>query len=30
GPGFCDDGDPCTVDSCDAVTGCAHAAGGCG
>ncbi len=29
GPGFCDDGDPCTVDACDAVTGCTHAPGGC-
>jgi hypothetical protein len=29
GPGFCDDGDPCTVDSCDAQTGCVHESGGC-
>ena len=24
GPGFCDDGDPCTVDGCDAAFGCTH------
>ena len=24
GPGFCDDGDPCTDDSCDAEQGCLH------
>ena len=24
GPGFCDDGDPCTQDTCDAETGCVH------
>jgi len=29
GPGFCDDADPCTVDACDAVTGCTHASGEC-
>ncbi|MBM4353208.1 MAG: hypothetical protein FJ109_05325 [Deltaproteobacteria bacterium] len=29
GPEFCDDGDPCTVDSCDAQTGCVHVSGGC-
>lgn len=29
GPDFCDDGDPCTVDTCDAVTGCVHAPGAC-
>ena len=27
--GFCDDGDPCTEDTCDAVTGCVHAPGAC-
>ncbi|MBM4371316.1 MAG: putative metal-binding motif-containing protein [Deltaproteobacteria bacterium] len=25
GPGFCDDGEPCTDDSCDPVEGCLHA-----
>ncbi len=29
GPGFCDDGDPCTVDTCDAITGCIHQPGTC-
>ena len=29
GPGFCDDDDPCTEDTCDAVTGCVHSSGAC-
>ncbi len=29
GSGFCADGDPCTVDSCDSVTGCVHEPGAC-
>ena len=29
GPGFCDDGDPCTVDGCDAASGCTHVDGAC-
>ena len=29
GAGFCDDDDPCTVDSCDAVLGCLHVGGDC-
>ena len=29
GPGFCDDEDPCTTDSCNPETGCVHAPGTC-
>lgn len=29
GPDFCDDGDPCTTDACDAKTGCVHVSGDC-